>query len=105
MLPQQKGPYESRAKDAKIRNGVSGAKYTSQGVPISLIEQEAKRKEEFEHNMNDWINLNVSITGGRESELRKAISDYLFIFIYFYNFAIIFFILRFDKKEVLLHPR
>ncbi|XP_015523076.1 protein maelstrom homolog isoform X1 [Neodiprion pinetum] len=62
MTDQQKGPYEARAKNAKVKSGISGMKYTSQGVPITLIEKEAKRKQEFEDNMNDYIKMTVNMT-------------------------------------------
>lgn len=71
MTPQQKGPYEARAKDAKVKDGISGTKYTSQGVPISLIEREAKRKQDFEDNMNDYIKVTVNMSEHRDNLISK----------------------------------
>ncbi|XP_046744519.1 protein maelstrom homolog [Diprion similis] len=71
MTDQQKGPYEARAKNAKIKNGISGQKYTSQGVPITLIEKEAKRKQDFEDNMNDYIKMTVSMSNHIDGLINK----------------------------------
>lgn len=68
MTPQQKGPYVSRAKDAKVKNSVTEVKYTSHGVPIPLIEKLEKKKQEFEDAMNNYIIATVSNAQNKDSE-------------------------------------
>lgn len=54
MTPQEKGPYEKRAKDAKVskQNGTSGERYTTQGIAFSeldRLQEEARLAVELMH--------------------------------------------------------
>lgn len=59
MTAQQRGPYEQMAKDAKVSgsdpNAPRGERYTSQGIPMSLIEKEKRVRDLAETNMKKHI--------------------------------------------------
>lgn len=64
MTPQQKGPYERKARDAKQSGagGSGGERYTSQGIPYSVIEKEQKEREREESNMKKHISDIVKLS-------------------------------------------
>lgn len=54
MTPQEKGPYEKQAKDAKVAGvaGNAGERYTSQGIAFSVLDranEEARLAVELMH--------------------------------------------------------
>ncbi|KAJ8720054.1 hypothetical protein PYW07_012097 [Mythimna separata] len=56
--PQVRGRYEARAKNEKERRNIPIAKYTSTGIPLSVIEQEQKALQEaIEYEIQDIINM------------------------------------------------
>ncbi|XP_048509388.1 protein maelstrom homolog isoform X2 [Athalia rosae] len=71
LTPQQKGPYVAKAKNAKVQDGINGERYTTEGTPLSFIEQIKRRKQEFEDNMNDYIKLAVDLSEGCDRLLQK----------------------------------
>ncbi len=51
MNAQQRGPFEKQAKDAKLGPRAVVEKFTSQGIPLSLIEKEQKELENEHRTM------------------------------------------------------
>ncbi|XP_048515333.1 protein maelstrom homolog [Athalia rosae] len=71
LTPEQKGLYEVQAKNAKVRDGINGERYTTEGIPVSLIEQMRQRKQELKDNMDDYIKRAVDLSEGCDSLLQK----------------------------------
>lgn len=55
MTPQQKGPFEKLAKEQKLNGNKEEEKYTSQGIPVSHIENEQRQVEDARRTMTQTI--------------------------------------------------
>lgn len=59
MTPQEKGPFEKMAKDSKVGPQKEVEKYTSQGIALSVIENEKKQQEQEHRTMMRTIQNTV----------------------------------------------
>lgn len=55
MKPNERAPYDAQAKDEKMKLRKNNEKLTSQGIPLSYIENEAKQKDLTERLMKKEI--------------------------------------------------
>lgn len=55
MDAQKRGPFEKQAKEAKNGPKKEVEKYTSQGIPLSLIEKEKLKMEQEVRDMKETI--------------------------------------------------
>ncbi|XP_012287911.1 protein maelstrom homolog [Orussus abietinus] len=67
MTPQEKRVYEMRSKDSKIRDRGKQGRLTCTGESLDFVEQEAKKAQEFEENMNDFIKNTISLAVQHEN--------------------------------------
>lgn len=51
MNDQQREPFKKKAKEAKLNPHREDEKYTSQGIPLSLIEKEQKENDDAKLEM------------------------------------------------------
>lgn len=59
MTAQERGPFEKQAKDSKVGPKKEVEKYTSQGIPLSVIEKEQKQLEHEHRTMMRTIQSTV----------------------------------------------
>lgn len=45
LTAEEKGPYEARAKEEKMKQKMHGERYTSLGIPLSQVQREEDEKK------------------------------------------------------------
>ncbi|XP_076756498.1 protein maelstrom 2 [Xylocopa sonorina] len=81
MTPQQKGIYEARAKDSKVKSQKTAGLKTAIGESMKDVEAREREEKEFEELMHQYIE-SVVLMGKRHNSLEKL--KFMFIHVNWY---------------------